>query len=78
MKAKLITALLVVGISLQAAAMGHPHNLFAAHKHVKAKHTAMNQPFKTDSGCSKITTYAKNTVLTSATIWSWFAKEQAK
>ncbi len=78
MKAKLITLLLVVGISLQAAAMGHPHNLFAARKHIKAKRTAMNQTQCTDSSYSKITTYAKNTVSTTATLWAWFAKDSTK
>lgn len=78
MKAKLITVLLMTGISLQAAAMGHPHNLFAARKHIKAKRTAMSQPQRTDSSYSKITTYTKNTVSTTAAIWAWFAKDSAK
>jgi hypothetical protein len=77
MKAKLITVLLVVGMSLQAAAMGHPHNMFAARKHIKAKHTAMSQTRCTET-LYLATAYTKNAVLTTTTVWSWFNKKIAK
>lgn len=77
MKAKLITLLLVVGMSLQAAAMGHPHNLFAARKHIKAKHTAMTQTRGNES-FRMAATYAKTTVLTTAAVWSWFKQNNAR
>lgn len=37
MKTKLITLLLLLTIAGQAMSMGHPHNLFAARKQMKAK-----------------------------------------
>lgn len=78
MKAQLITALLVVGMSLQAAAMGHPHNLFAARKHIKAKRMAINQTRHTNLSRSETGTYAKTTVLNTAAIWTWFKQKGAK
>ncbi len=40
MKAVLALIILVVGLSGEALSMGHPHNIFAAHKRMKAKTTA--------------------------------------
>lgn len=40
MKAVLVLGFLVVGLSGEALSMGHPHNIFAAHKRMKAKSTA--------------------------------------
>jgi hypothetical protein len=37
MKASLIVGILLVGLSGQAMSMGHPHNVFAARKQMKAK-----------------------------------------
>lgn len=37
MKKLLIIGLLVMGISGQALSMGHPHNMFAARKQLRAK-----------------------------------------
>lgn len=75
MKAKLITALLVVGVSLQAAAMGHPHNLFAARKHIKIKRAALAQ----SSDLPRLAgTYVKQTVLTTTAVWTWFTQKSAK
>lgn len=76
MKAKLITLLLVVGMGLQAAAMGHPHNMFAARKHIKAKHVAMSQTRSTETMRSAMA-YTKTAVLTTATVWNWF-KQKSK
>lgn len=78
MKAKLITLLLVAGMSLQAAAMGHPHNMFAARKQIQSKRVAMNQSPCTDSVCSKAVIYAKNTVVSTAAVWTWFSQKSAK
>lgn len=76
MKAKLITALLVVGVSLQAAAMGHPHNLFAARKHIKIKRAALAQSSELQR--SATSTYIKQTVLTTTAVWTWFTQKKAK
>ena len=75
MKANWLTALLVVGVSLQVVAMGHPHNIFAARKHIKAKRTALGQTLPTDSS---LATYTKNTVLTTTSIWVWLNHKQTK
>lgn len=40
MKAVLVLGILVVGLSGEALSMGHPHNIFAAHKRMKAQTTA--------------------------------------
>ena len=37
MKTLLIIGILLVGLSGQALSMGHPHNMFAARKHMQAK-----------------------------------------
>ncbi|GAB3539481.1 hypothetical protein [Spirosoma fluminis] len=37
MKTSLIIGILVLGLSGQAMSMGHPHNVFAARKQMKAK-----------------------------------------
>ncbi|CAN5393041.1 hypothetical protein BH09BAC4_BH09BAC4_40960 [soil metagenome] len=37
MKTLLIVGILLVGISGQALSMGHPHNMFAARKQLRAK-----------------------------------------
>lgn len=37
MKTLLVGTLLLLGITHKAAAIGHPHNLFAARKHPSAK-----------------------------------------
>lgn len=39
MKTSLIVGLLVIGLGGNAFSMGHPHNLFTAHKHLRAKTT---------------------------------------
>lgn len=43
MKTVLVLGILVVGLSGEALSMGHPHNIFAAHKRMKAKSTASAQ-----------------------------------
>ena len=78
MKATLIIVLLVTGMSLQVAAMGHPHNLFAAHKQIKAKRTAISNMPRTDCMRSKTALYAKSTVVTTAAFWTWFSQKSAK
>lgn len=40
MKTLLIIGILLVGLGGQAMSMGHPHNLFAARKQMRAKTTA--------------------------------------
>ncbi|MFD2572336.1 hypothetical protein ACFSUS_16975 [Spirosoma soli] len=40
MKTYLIIGILLVGMSGQAMSMGHPHNVFAARKKMRAKATA--------------------------------------
>ena len=40
MKTILILGILAVGLSGEALSMGHPHNMFAAHKRMKAKSSA--------------------------------------
>lgn len=37
MKTLLIIGILLIGLSGQALSMGHPHNMFAARKHMRAK-----------------------------------------
>ena len=37
MKTLLTVGLLLIGLSGQALSMGHPHNVFAARKHLRAK-----------------------------------------
>lgn len=39
MKTLLIIGLLVIGLGGNTFSMGHPHNLFTAHKHLRAKTT---------------------------------------
>ncbi len=41
---KILAILVVMSISGQAMSMGHPHNLFAARKHIKAKLTTASAP----------------------------------
>ena len=40
MKTLLVIGILLVGISSQAFSMGHPHNMFAARKQLRAKTSA--------------------------------------
>jgi|GEM_PF-1659708 len=45
MKTLLIVGTLLVGVSGQAMSMGHPHNIFAARKQMRAKASALvNKP----------------------------------
>jgi hypothetical protein len=41
MKTLLVIGILVVGLSGQALSMGHPHNVFAARKQMRAKTAAL-------------------------------------
>jgi hypothetical protein len=59
MKTKVLTAVLLVGVTLQAAAMGHPHNLFAARKQIKAKRAAAAQTSRPSMLPTRVITYAK-------------------
>ncbi len=47
MKTKLTTLLLLLTMAGQAMSMGHPHNLFAARKQIKAKTLTMASKHKT-------------------------------
>lgn len=51
MKTLLITGMLIVGLSAQALSMGHPHNVFAARKQMRAKTAALVVKSKA-SACS--------------------------
>ncbi|MCK8492073.1 MULTISPECIES: hypothetical protein [Spirosoma] len=52
MKTLLIVGTLLVGISGQAMSMGHPHNIFAARKQMRAKSSALVQKSKVTSASS--------------------------
>ncbi|WP_027302829.1 hypothetical protein [Rudanella lutea] len=75
MKTKLAMMVLIVGMSLQTFGMGHPHNLFAARKQIRAKRPVASQP--TCPTRTKATAYAKATLMTSATVWTWLTKKGA-
>ena len=49
MKTLLIVGILLVGISGQALSMGHPHNMFAARKQLRAKTSASVVKTKTSA-----------------------------
>ncbi|GAB3898208.1 hypothetical protein [Spirosoma agri] len=49
MKTLLIVGTLLVGMSGQAMSMGHPHNIFAARKQMRAKASAMIHKAKVSS-----------------------------
>jgi hypothetical protein len=51
MKTLLTIGILVVGLSSQALSMGHPHNVFAARKQMRAKTAALVVKSK-ESACS--------------------------
>ena len=52
MKKALVIGILLVGISGQAMSMGHPHNLFAARKQMRAKVSALSiKPKAAASSC---------------------------
>ncbi|GAB3687525.1 hypothetical protein GCM10027592_01160 [Spirosoma flavus] len=46
MKAAVIIGILLVGLSGQAMSMGHPHNVFAARKQLRAKPCVSNSKAK--------------------------------
>ncbi|GAB4036672.1 hypothetical protein [Spirosoma jeollabukense] len=52
MKTLLIVGILLVGISGQAFSMGHPHNMFAARKQLRAKTSASVAKTKTSTSLS--------------------------
>lgn len=78
MKTKVLTAILILGVALQATAMGHPHNLFAARKKINAKRAAACQMPRSASSTERVATFTKTTVSASATIWGLFTKKGAK
>lgn len=51
MKTLLTVGILLVGLSGQALSMGHPHNVFAARKHMRAKSATLITKSRT-SVCS--------------------------
>lgn len=78
MKTKVLTAILVIGVTLQAAAIGHPHNLFAARKQLKAKRAAYSQTHENRSSRQEVINYVKGAALTTVAVCNWFYKNKAK
>lgn len=52
MKTLLVIGMLVVGVSGQALSMGHPHNVFAARKQMRAKTAALAVKSKSSASSS--------------------------
>ena len=64
MKTLLIVGILLVGISGQALSMGHPHNIFAARKQLRAKTSASVAKNKTSASlCLQQTVQVAKTTL---------------
>ncbi|QJD78596.1 hypothetical protein [Spirosoma rhododendri] len=74
MKRLLMSSVLVAGLAGQALSMGHPHNVFAAHKRIHAKLAA--KPVKTSTmQAAVIKTVAENS---SASLVVFVAKAVSK
>lgn len=76
MKTRVLTTIFVLGLVLEASAIGHPHNLFAARKQMKAKKAALSQSLTRSATSSRTATYVKATALISAICASFYKKAQ--